>query len=90
MQIGHTIYLDYQASTPLDPSVRELMQQHETESFANPHSTGHVLGQKAAEVVETARADVESFIGAAPEEIIFTSGATESNNQAIFSVLHAN
>lgn len=90
MQIGTSIYLDYQATTPLDPRVREVMHECEEGMFANPHSTQHVLGQQSAAAVETARADIESLIAADSEEVIFTSGATEANNQAIASLLFAN
>jgi len=87
--VGNAIYLDYQATTPIAPQVREAMAVYSEELFANPHSA-HFLGHQAAEAVEVARAKVESFIGASAEEIIFTSGATEANNQAISSVLFAN
>jgi len=90
MKIGNSIYLDYQASTPVDPIVRDAMAIYNDSLFANPHSTGHILGQQAAEAVDSARSDVESFIGANTEEIIFTSGATESNNQAISTVIFSN
>ncbi|MCX4186871.1 cysteine desulfurase family protein [Methylophaga sp. OBS4] len=90
MQIGKSIYLDYQATTPLDPRVREAMEAYSGDLFANPHSLQHVLGQQSAVAVESARTDIEAFIGASAEEIIFTSGATEANNQAIASVLFSN
>lgn len=89
MQLGNSIYLDYQATTPVDPRVKEEMAAYD-DVFANPHSVGHFLGQQAAMAVDTAKADVESYIGAAMDEVIFTSGATEANNQAIASVLFAN
>lgn len=89
MQFGSTIYLDYQATTPLDPRVIEKMSASHELSFANPHSTQHLLGQAAAHEMDQARADIEALIGAEQEEIIFTSGATEANNQAIASVLMA-
>lgn len=90
MLIGKTIYLDYQATTPLDPQVIEAISKSTSNLFANPHSAQHVLGQKSADAVDRARADIEAFIGAATDEVIFTSGATESNNQAIASTLFAN
>lgn len=90
MQTGNSIYLDYQATTPLDPHVIDVLTQSQNTLFANPHSTQHVLGQQSAQVVEQARSDIESLINAASEEVIFTSGATESNNQAIASTLLAN
>jgi cysteine desulfurase len=87
--IGNSIYLDYQATTPLEPEVRQAMAIYSDDLFANPHSA-HFLGRQSAQAAEMARSTVESCIGASAEEIIFTSGATESNNQAIASVLFAN
>lgn len=86
MKIGNTIYLDYQATTPCDPRVFEAMTPHFTMQFANPHSTEHILGWQAAEFVENARAKVAELIGAYSDEIVFTSGATESNNLALFGL----
>jgi cysteine desulfurase len=83
------IYLDYQASTPLDPRVREAMLPWLGEMFGNPHSTAHAHGWAAEEAVEKARAQIASLIGAKPREIIFTSGATEANNLAIKGVARA-
>lgn len=90
MQLGDAIYLDYQASTPLDPRVEAVMAACHEPLFANPHSIQHTLGQAAANALDTARADIEYIIGADEEAVIFTSGATEANNQAIASVLMAN
>lgn len=83
---GKSIYLDMQATTPLDPRVLDFMLPHLTESFGNPHSRTHVYGWEAQDVVEDARTKVSKLIKADPKEIIFTSGATESNNMALKGV----
>lgn len=86
------IYLDYAATTPVDPDVANAMIECLTAegAFGNPSSTTHEYGRRASERVEAARAQVAALIGAAPHEIIFTSGATESNNLAILGVARAN
>lgn len=78
-----TAYLDYQASTPVDPLVAKEMLPYLQDNFGNPHSSDHVFGWRASEAVEKSRQEVASFIGADADEIIFTSGATESNNLAL-------
>lgn len=80
------IYLDYAATTPVDPQVLDAMLPWLREGFANPASE-HAAGRAARNAVELARAQVAALIGAAPEEIIFTSGATEANNLAIKGAL---
>jgi cysteine desulfurase len=78
-----SLYLDHQATTPVDPRVLAAMLPWFGERFGNPHSAGHAFGTEAAEAVEAAREQVARVIGAAANEIVFTSGATESNNLAI-------
>ena len=80
------IYLDNQATTACDPRVYAAMQPFFEAEYGNPHSAGHDLGRRAADAVETARAEVAALIGADPREIVFTSGATEANNLAIKGV----
>ena len=76
------IYLDYHATTPLDPAVTDVMRPWWVEGFGNPHSGDHWFGWQANRVIETARAEVAALIGANASEIVFTSGATEANNLA--------
>jgi len=83
MRPNRPIYLDHHATTPLDPRVLAAMRPWWEENFANPHSVEHAMGRAAEEAVEEARAHVAELIGAQAREIIFTSGATESNNIAI-------
>jgi cysteine desulfurase len=82
------VYLDYQATTPCDPRVVTAMLPYFTEKFGNPHSRSHAYGWVAEEACDVAREQVADLIGASEKEIIFTSGATESNNIAIKGVAH--
>ena len=94
MGISETIYLDHQATTPVDQQALDRMLPYFRESFGNPHSADHNLGWKSSLAVEQAAAQVAGLIGADPDEIIFTSGATEANNMALLGlarrVRHAN
>ena len=80
------IYLDYQATTPLDLRVGEAMAPFWTQTFGNPHSEGHRFGWEAKQAVEAARGQVANLIGADDDEIVFVSGATESCNLALRGV----
>ena len=77
------LYLDYHATTPVDPRVLDEMLPFFTERFGNPHSKQHAWGWEARDAVEKARAQVAALINASAGEIVFTSGATESNTLAI-------
>ena len=81
------IYLDYAATTPVDPIVAQAMVELLTRNgaFGNPHSTSHRFGHAASQAVESARRDVAKLIGAAEDEIVWTSGATEAINLALNS-----
>ena len=86
--MSRPIYLDYAATTPVDPRVAAAMAQCLTMEgeFGNPASASHEFGDAAGALVETARGQVAAGVGAAPAEVIWTSGATEANNLAIFGV----
>lgn len=85
------IYLDYAATTPIDPRVAVLLGRHLTLEgvFGNPSSATHAFGRQAARAVETARVQVAALINADPGDIVWTSGATEANNLALFGVVRA-
>src|SRR5271169_1399170 len=82
------VYLDYNATTPVEPQVLDAMLPFFSADFANASSI-HTPGQRARAAVETAREQVAALIGARPQEIVFTSGGTESDNHAIFGVLNS-
>lgn len=88
MKPAPIIYLDYSATTPVDSRVAEKMIPYLTELFGNPASRSHVFGWQADEAVETAREQVATLVNADPKEIVWTSGATESNNLAIKGSAH--
>ena len=80
------VYADYQATTPVDPGVVDAMTPFWHDTFGNPHSAEHSVGWHAARAVQEAAASIGALIDADPEEIIFTSGATEANNLALFGL----
>ena len=80
------IYADYQATAPVDPRVVEAMEPYWSDQFGNPHSSNHSVGWRAAETVRASAASIAALIGADPDEIVFTSGATESNNLALIGL----
>ena len=83
---GAPVYLDYQATTPVDPFVREAMLPFLGDLFGNPHSSDHSFGWEAARAIKDARASVATLINADDDKIVFTSGATESCNLALRGV----
>jgi cysteine desulfurase len=83
------VYLDYQATTPADLRVVEAMEPYWSHVYGNPHSANHAFGWQADTAVEVARAEIANLVGADPDEIIFTSGATEANNLAVLGIARA-
>ena len=88
MTVKTPVYLDYAATTPVDRRVAEKMIPYLSDIFGNPASNSHSFGWEAEEAVEKARADIAALINADSKEIVFTSGATESNNLAIKGAAH--
>ena len=82
------VYLDYSATTPVDPRVAKKMIPFLCEQFGNPASRSHSYGWEAEKAVEEARKEVAAYINADPREIVWTSGATESDNLAIKGAAH--
>ena len=82
----NTIYLDHQATTPTTTSVLQAMEPYWNEKFGNPHSSEHIIGMIADRKIEDAKEQISSNLCCEPDEIFFTSGATESNNTAIYSL----
>ena len=83
-----SLYFDYQASTPVNPAVLEAMAPYWRDSSGNPHSTEHSVGWAANEAIEASKRSIGKLISADPDEIIFTSGATEANNLALLGLAH--
>ncbi len=86
MHIGHPVYLDCNATTPLEPAVGALIRRYFEEEYGNEGSRTHGYGARAKEAVEKAREQIAELVAAKPGEVIFTSGATESNNLAILGL----
>ncbi|MQL88368.1 hypothetical protein Taro_020937 [Colocasia esculenta] len=85
---GRPLYLDMQATTPVDPRVLDAMLPFYLSRYGNPHSRTHLYGWESEAAVEAARAQVAAAINASPKEVFFTSGATESNNISVKGVMH--
>lgn len=83
-----SLYFDYQAATPVNPIVLETMIPYWRDSFGNPHSAEHSVGWSANKAIEKSKESIGELVGADPDEIIFTSGATEANNLALFGLSH--
>jgi cysteine desulfurase len=86
---SRSVYMDYQASTPADRRVVEAMAAYWSDQCGNPHATDHSVGWAADKAVEMARAQIAALINAEPDEIVFTSGATEANNLAVLGSARA-
>src|SRR6266702_3672158 len=84
----HRVYLDHNATTPVEPEVLDAMLPYLSAEYGNAASI-HTFGQKARAAVEQARESVAALLGARPQEIVFTSGGTESDNHAIFGIVEA-
>lgn len=80
------LYMDHQATTPVESAVLEAMRPFWSESFGNPHSSGHVVGWHSNAEIQKSKQHISNMIGSSVDEIFFTSGATESNNIAAFSL----
>ena len=89
MKKPHPVYLDYNATTPIDPQVLRAMLPYLKDFFGNP-SSNHQYGKRSKEAVEIARQQVAKLIGSEASEIVFTSGGTESNNHALIGTAFAN
>ena len=87
MIVGETVYMDYQATTPIDPRVYDLVQPYFKKDFGNPHSLDHSFGWKANKALENSRTHLASALSIDSNEIYFTSGATEANNLALKGLL---
>lgn len=83
MRVGETIYLDYQASTPIDPRVRAKMLAAEEDLFANPHAADHALGWRAAAAISESAKEIAGLVGMDADDLVFTSGASEANAMAL-------